>query len=352
MISLLALDGDLVNRCEVFDEADLDTAIAKFDQLSRPVPRLENAASQLSERFLANFAARDWAAMAEILADNFSRDDRRRVVGAGVRHGRDAWIVDMRATADLWITNVTSTVVATRGGRLALVRGRFSGRDQVPEAYLTELLAVVEINADERIVALVSFDLDEIDTAFAELDSRYLAGEAAAHSHTWSVITRAYAAINRHELPATTPDWVNIDHRRGIAFAPGDASAYIRASQDPQGSSYVETVHRLSNLGAVFTWTGHGTSQEGFEAEWRGINVLTVEGDLINRGEIFDEADIDAALARFEELHLQSRRLENAASQVAERALSYFATRDWDALAKVLADDFVTDDRRDRKSVV
>ena len=31
---------------------------------------------------------------------------------------------------------------------------------------------------------------------------------------TWSAITRAFAAINRHELPATTPDWVNIDHRR------------------------------------------------------------------------------------------------------------------------------------------
>ena len=65
-------------------------------------------------------------------------------------------------------------------------------------------------------------------------------------------------------------------------------------------------MHRLSDLGAVFTWAGHGTSQEGFEAEWRGINVLTVEGDLINRGEIFDEADIDAALGRFEEL--QPRR--------------------------------------------
>ena len=58
------------------------------------------------------------------------------------------------------------------------------------------------------------FDLDDIDAAFEELDARYLAGEAAAHAHTWSVIAGAYAALNRHELPATTPDWVNIDHRR------------------------------------------------------------------------------------------------------------------------------------------
>ena len=52
-----------------FDEADLDTAIARFDQLSRPATRLENAASHVYERFQACFAARDWAALADITAD-------------------------------------------------------------------------------------------------------------------------------------------------------------------------------------------------------------------------------------------------------------------------------------------
>ena len=108
---------------------------------------------------------------------------------------------DTRATADLWTTNVTPTVIATRGGRLVLARLGFSGRDHGPEAFLTEVLSILEINADERIVALVVFDLDDIDAAFAELDARYLAGEAAAHAHTWSVIAEAYAALNRHELP-------------------------------------------------------------------------------------------------------------------------------------------------------
>ena len=44
--------------------------------------------------------------------------------------------------------------------------------------------------------------------------------------------------------------------------------------------------------------SAHGTSQEGFDAEWRGIDFLTVDGDLLNRCEVFDEADLDAALAR------------------------------------------------------
>ena len=39
-------------------------------ELSRPARRLENAASQAVQRYLAHFAARDWDALAKILADD------------------------------------------------------------------------------------------------------------------------------------------------------------------------------------------------------------------------------------------------------------------------------------------
>ena len=42
----------------------------------------------MDERFNAYFAARDWDAMAETLADDVCVDDRRRVVNAGVLRGR------------------------------------------------------------------------------------------------------------------------------------------------------------------------------------------------------------------------------------------------------------------------
>ena len=87
----------------------------------------------------------------------------------------------------------------------------------------------------------------------------------------------------------------------------------------PDINIHIEAVHRLSNLGAVFTHTESGTSQEGFDAEWREVALLTIEGDAINRCELFDEADIDAALARFDELSRPTPRLENAASRVEER---------------------------------
>ncbi len=92
---MVTVDGDLFSRCEMFDEADLDAAIARFDELSPHGPQLENAASQVTERFQACFLAHDWAAMADLLADDIVTDDRRRVVNAGVQLGRDAQIADM-----------------------------------------------------------------------------------------------------------------------------------------------------------------------------------------------------------------------------------------------------------------
>ncbi len=149
-------------------------------------------------------------------------------------------------------------------------------------------------------MAHVAFDLDDFEAAIAELDARYLAGEAAAHAGAWSVIAGAFDAHNRREVAATTPDAVSIDHRRVAAYAPGQGIEYIRAGWDlgQNVRTYIEAVHRLNNLGAIVTYAAHGTSQEGFDAEWRGVQILTVEGDVINRSELFDEEDLDGAFSR------------------------------------------------------
>jgi hypothetical protein len=337
--------GDTLGRSELFDEADLDAALARFDELSRPAQRLENAASRVYDRLWTYFAARDWAAIADITARDISDKDCRRVVNAGVRDGQDALIANLRAIAEVGAECVTSSVVATRGERLVLNRVRFSARRGEVSA---EVLNIAEIDANDRIAASLQFDADDIDAAFAELDARYLAGEAAEHSHTWSLIARASAVFNRHVMPPTTPDWVNIDHRKVTAFAPGEMTPYMRATFDvaPDIKFYIEAVHRLTDLGAVFTQPGRGISHEGFEGEWRDIILMSIEGDQFNRCELFDEADLDAALARFDELSRSAPRLENAASQVAEQFVACFATRDWAAMSETLAEDMCNDDRR------
>lgn len=343
---VVMFDGDRVSRSELFDEAELGGAIARFDQLSRPTCGLRNAASQAYERIFTWFAARDWDAMAEVVADDFSNEDRRRVVNAGIRHGRDAGIADMRAIADVGFTLTMVGVIATRGGRLALLRVRAAGLD--PVELQNDALNVVEVDADERVVASVVFDLDDFEAAIADLDTRYLAGEAAAHADAWSVITNAFAAHNRREVAATTPDSVSIDHRRVASFAPGEGIDYLRAGWDLDQTLnlYIETTHRLNDLGAVFTWVGYGASHEGFQAEWRGVNLMTFDGEMVDRCEVFDETDLGAALARFEELRPGAPRLENTASQVYDRLAGYFTAGDWPSMSKVLADSMIDDDRR------
>jgi ketosteroid isomerase-like protein len=347
MIMLVTVEGDRINRCEVFDESDLDTALARFEELQPGVRQLENAASRLHERFLEYYATADSQAMAEMLADNYSSDDRRRVVGSGVRHGRDAHIADMRARAELWNTNLESTVVATRGERLSLMRIGLSNRDEEPEAFSTEVLAIGEIDADEHLAAgTVTFDLDDTVAAFEELDARYVAGEAADFAHAWSVIAESYASFNRHELPAE--DLVTVDRRRATPFESSTMTETLRSIWDvtPDLTIQIEAVHRVSSSGAVVTHVQHGISTEGFDAEWRSIELLAIGGGHVNYCEIFDEADLDAALARFEELQPQTPRLENTASRVVERYLACFSARDWATFAELLADDIVADDRR------
>ena len=163
-----------------------------------------------------------------------------------------------------------------------------------------DLVVVVEIDSDQRISAVVVFDADDFEAAIAELDSRYLAAEAAPNGHTWSIIMQAYAALNRHELPPTTADWTDIDHRPLAPIGSGDLIAYLgRFVADlSELSAYAESVHRLTAFGAVVTHVAIGTSLEGFDAEWRMVYLVTLDGDMFSRGEIFEEADLEVALAR------------------------------------------------------
>jgi hypothetical protein len=46
-------------------------------------------------------------------------------------------------------------------------------------------LVLHEVDGDGRIVAIVLFDLEDLDAAYAELDARFEAGEATAHWPSW-----------------------------------------------------------------------------------------------------------------------------------------------------------------------
>ena len=352
MLNLFALDhhGRIAMHV-TFDIDDIDTAIAELDAAyarleAEQMRRIENAATRVFDRFWAYFADRDWDGAAAIVSESLSGADLRRVVNAGDRGSRETVIEDLQVAADLGFTIWMADVVATRGERLALTRVRAAGRD--PDTIQNDAFNLIEVDADERLASIVVLDLDDVDGAFGELDRRYLAGEAAPYAKTWSVVASGYIALNRHEIPVTTADFANVDHRRGTAHAPGALIDYVRAGWDLGQTihTHIEVVHRLSTLGAVFTHAAQGRSREGFDAEWRGVSLVTVNDDLVSRSEVFDETDVGAAIARFEQLDRPVPRLANAAARVFEHVWSHFTTRHWDAMAQTVADNYVGIDHR------
>ena len=328
----------------VFGPDDLDAAYTELD--ARHVSP-GNRVSRTSERYLERVVAQDWETIAEMLAADYVTDDRRRLVGGGI-HGRDTEIASVRAQADLGVTDITQTVIAVRGECLALCHLCYAGRSQGLETFLAEMLVVFDMNADGRLQATVAFEVEDFESAITELDARYLAGEAASHARVWSAVARVFAALNRREIPPATYGFVDVDHRRLAAIGRGDLKAYLTASFDDTAHVrfHVDTVHKLTDVGAVVTHVVSGTSRSGFDVDWRITGVYTFEGDLVSRYEVFEDSELEAALARFDELSRTTTRLENAAAHIYAQNLSYCATRNWDALAAHVSDIYVGIDRR------
>ena len=155
----------------------------------------------------------------------------------------------MQAMAEIGCTNITSTAVAIRGERLVLARHSFTAPDW--PGLDTETIDVVESGADGRIVAEIAFDPDDIAAAIAELDARFLAGEAAAHAHTWSIITQATTDPNHEDSPRgqrmRLTSITAVGHLR--------AWRHDRVLEAAMGRScsgihiYIEDVHRLNEIG-------------------------------------------------------------------------------------------------------
>jgi len=200
------------------------------------------------------YADRDWAGVVELLADAYEGGDRRRVANIGRRQGRDAALAQMQTMADLGVSFVTPDVIAVRGDRLVLSRGGWSGPDQRSDAFRIAALTIVEIDTEERIVARVIFDPDAIDAAFDELETRYLAGEAARYSAMWSVISQGYApnSLRIVNLGAEFSSYVASPHEALSFYIP---RTVLNGFADDAGRLLpISTAHPASSIPSSRIW--------------------------------------------------------------------------------------------------
>src|SRR5262249_44962927 len=107
-------------------------------------------------------------------------------------------------------------LLATRGERLALFRVGVGGEGGGGGASVGGLLWLVEVGERGRRSLLVTYDPGDLDAAYADLDARYEAGEAAAdrRAAVTRVFVAAFAARDWSAMAALlAPGIVVIDHR-------------------------------------------------------------------------------------------------------------------------------------------
>jgi class 3 adenylate cyclase/ketosteroid isomerase-like protein len=357
LVSTMA-DG-LVTRTEIFDLADRDAAVARFEELGRTDDGAPpNLAARAFERYNAAISARDWAAAAELVADDVIVDDSRRRGGMyELIRGKEAHLADLRIIEELQEFRWTSELLATRGDQYALTKDQVSFVDGLGGSSDLWMLTLAEVDPEGMIMNRLTFDLERLDEAYDDLDRRWLEGEGAPFADTYRAVTATGNAIRDGDLDAyaaaLAPDAVLIDHRPS-GFGTLDRQASVELVGPVTGLRYrwnhVVAVDAIEHHGACVVVRAGGGDTTPTDFEWTMRTMTIVERGLVTRTEFFDVDDRDAAVARLQELRPTGGEdalvPENEAYRVARAYFDAYGGRDFDVLAEIVSDDMVFTNRR------
>ena len=380
LLCTFGTDG-LVTRTEYFDAGRHSEALARFEELlpavagaepgrvvegppaEPPAERFANAAARTYRRVVRFIRERDWESLVALHVSTPVLDDRRRLVRLMV--SGEEYFAHLRILcATSWVRWDTE-LIATRGDRLALLRGRLAGTAPRGVEFVSELIALEETDPDGRLAAGVIFDLDDVEAAYAELESRYAAGEGAPYAVLLANLrTIGQSLGDREALARLLPeDFTMMIHRRfagtGAPLSRDEFLDMMRINTDDlevRGRIRADHVPRISPTACVTVSTLHGTAAGG-DFEIPIVNVFTHDGRRFHATEAFDPDQLDVALARYEELVHGSREgptrgamktphIENVATRSAARFNDAWHARDWQRLTAVIARDFRYVDRR------
>ena len=186
---LLAVDeGGLIDRWEVFGDADGERALARLHELGARdlsvdrvmVPHVENPVTRLVGRTLDLLNRGDLETLVamDVVAEDVMRFDRRITVSAPTVDDSEDFSVNVAGIYEVFGV-VRPEPIAVRGDRLALIRLHCGE----PPAFTMQLLSVYELDGASRIVRESDFDEDQLDAVFDELDERWISGEGADHEY-------------------------------------------------------------------------------------------------------------------------------------------------------------------------
>ncbi len=299
--------GERFAGVELFELEDLDAALARFEEL-RPDPRRipPNAAARVRDRWGEAVAARDWAAVRSLVSDDFTYEDRgkRALVSGDI----EMWIASMQYNTSLPGFRYEFELIGTVGHRIALERMVWTGGHD-GDAFETVHLWLFEVDALERVRTVILFDPEDRSAASLEGLARFVTGEGAGIGGR-ALVLETYSALARRDwdgVRATmAPSLVFHDHRTlGMGMLDRDRGvASLRALVDlsPDTVFEVSQVLAWNRHGLVIAMRTFGTVPGGGPFENVFVTVMQIDGERVQRYEVFDCDDAERAVARFEEL--------------------------------------------------
>ena len=325
---------------DIYDERDADAALAALD----PEP-WANGAWRAQLRLRDAYLRRDRPAFVKSVAPDWVQIDERRNVRLRLE-GDDAFEAFETFTASEHST-FDCELLATREDRLALVRlfvtvaYGATGRSEI------ELLSIVDSGYDGRIVWSATFDSDDLVSAYAALDERYVeiggtqwANSDAFDARNWDALATLFASDCTF-VDGRTNGWGPIDSETFVD--------YMRSIVElaPDARMWNDHVRRRGNvhLAAGRVWGTHAGGE--FEIAYLTVGV-TDAIDKLHHVETYDVTDGTRALARFEELAAaeSDEPFANAAWRTSAARADAINARNWDAYTALVAPHVENDDRR------
>jgi hypothetical protein len=311
MVDLLTVEGDRISLVEFFDEADIDTALARFDELEQLTPSFGNVATRTGLRVADAFNGRDAEGLVGLASTEGRYEDRRKglrnvLVGPARRKAVPAMFETMPTSWHLELE-----FIAVRGARLSLTRERYRDMAESDRPITSEILRVMEVDDRGLMRDAVSFDTDDLDDAFAELTARWIASGEVAYPEVIEAVDRINATINRHDWDAVATHFTGaeyVNHRQLAQEVNGTIADWLSSMQTTASlvpDLWVELAEVLarSAIGIVERIAMKGTSTDGVAVEISFVVLILLHGERVTRLEVFEEDERDVALARLQELN-------------------------------------------------
>lgn len=344
-------DGLLASVREFDTEEE---AFAYAETLGRPPSRLSvmNGASEAGHRLIAAVRAGEFDAASRCYAVTVQYDDHRRISGDAVTG--EANIRGAFARVAQHYSNFDLRTLAVRGQRIHLAEYCWSDA----AGNQTTGFALAEVDEHDLIVYDARFDADDFETAYAEMERRYYAGEGAAFAAAGATLTRTVLEANRGNVDTVFDELLAPDLRvesRSRTIVPSRTIGDWRASVDEfdamVSSSRIwnAALHWLSPTCGVLRQERKATGHDGEKFEWSRIYVGEVRGGRITAFCEFDLENEAAAFAYGEALvGAEAGRLvvRNAGTVLLDHVVAAMRAGDLEAAMQPWAEDLCYEDRR------